>query len=57
MAQQQVTNIVVREAAWENASVPVHDVVLAAWSLYRLPDIATGMRQDPRSSLQTPARP
>ncbi len=45
MVQQQVTNIVVQQAAWENASVPVHDVVLAAWSLYRLPDIAAGMRQ------------
>lgn len=32
-------------AAWEDATVVSHDVVLAAWSLYRLPDILAGMRK------------
>lgn len=44
-ARQQVDNIIVQQAAWEAANVPKHDVVLAAWSLYRLPDIIAGMRK------------
>lgn len=45
MADQQITNIHLQETPWENAEVVEHDVVLAAWSLYRLPDITTGMRK------------
>ena len=45
IAQQQISNITIQEAAWEDADVPMHDVVLAAWSLYRLPDLVAGMRK------------
>lgn len=42
---QQLTNLTLQEAAWETATVAPHDVVLAAWSLYRLPDLLTGMKK------------
>lgn len=44
-AQQAITNIEVAKSAWESAMVQPHDVVLAAWSLYRLPDMLAGMRK------------
>lgn len=40
-----ITNVQCVESAWENATVEPHDVVLAAWSLYRLPDMLSGMKQ------------
>lgn len=42
---QHLTNITLREAPWETATVAPHDVVLAAWSLYRLPDLLAGMKK------------
>lgn len=42
---QRLTNITVQEAAWETATTAPHDVVLAAWSLYRLPDLLAGMKK------------
>ena len=45
MACQKIANITLQEAAWETATVEPHDVVLAAWSLYRLPDLLTGMKK------------
>lgn len=44
-AQQQLTNLTLLEAPWETATVTPHDVVLAAWSLYRLPDMLAGMQK------------
>lgn len=43
--EQRLTNITLQEAAWETATVKPHDVVLAAWSLYRLPDLLAGMKK------------
>ena len=43
--KQGIDNIHLREAAWETATVESHDVVLAAWSLYRLPDMLAGMQK------------
>ena len=43
--QQRIANIKLIEAAWETATVEPHDVVLAAWSLYRLPDMLIGMQK------------
>lgn len=37
--QQAISNIDLIEMAWEEADVLAHDVVLAAWSLYRLPNL------------------
>jgi SAM-dependent methyltransferase len=45
LRQQNIANINVIEATWEAATVEPHDVVLAAWSLYRLPDILAGMHK------------
>jgi SAM-dependent methyltransferase len=45
LAHQAIHNVRVVEAAWEDAMVDPHDVVLAAWSLYRLPDILAGVRK------------
>lgn len=42
---KHLTNITLQEAAWETATVDPHDVVLAAWSLYRLPDLLAGMKK------------
>lgn len=42
---QRLTNITVQEAPWETATTAPHDVVLAAWSLYRLPDLLAGMKK------------
>lgn len=44
-AQQKLHNLSLIEAPWETAVVEPHDVVLAAWSLYRLPDMLTGMQK------------
>ena len=38
-------NIAIVEAAWEEVQVERHDVVLAAWSLYRQPDILAALRK------------
>ncbi|MBX3015065.1 MAG: class I SAM-dependent methyltransferase [Caldilineaceae bacterium] len=43
--QQRLANVTTVEAAWETATVAPHDVVLAAWSLYRLPDLLAGMQK------------
>jgi hypothetical protein len=43
--EQRLTNITLHEAPWETATVAPHDVVLAAWSLYRLPDLLAGMKK------------
>jgi 2-polyprenyl-3-methyl-5-hydroxy-6-metoxy-1,4-benzoquinol methylase len=43
--QQAITNLTLVEAAWEVATVEPHDVVLAAWSLYRLPDILASIKK------------
>jgi SAM-dependent methyltransferase len=43
--QHEIINLTLVEAAWENAEVERHDVVLAAWSLYRLPDMLAGMHK------------
>ncbi|MEM9777676.1 MAG: class I SAM-dependent methyltransferase, partial [Chloroflexota bacterium] len=45
MVDQNISNIRLQETAWEDAEVVQHDVVLAAWSLYRLPDITAGMQK------------
>lgn len=42
---QSISNLSLIEAAWEEATVEPHDVVLAAWSLYRLPDLLAGMKK------------
>ena len=42
---QGIGNLSLVEAAWEDAEVEPHDVVLAAWSLYRLPDMLVGMKK------------
>jgi hypothetical protein len=42
---QQLTNLTLQAEPWETATVAPHDVVLAAWSLYRLPDMLTGMKK------------
>jgi len=42
---QHLTNITLHEATWETATVTPHDVVLAAWSLYRLPDLLAGIKK------------
>ena len=42
---QHLTNIAVQEAPWETATVAPHDVALAAWSLYRLPDLLAGIQK------------
>lgn len=39
MWEQQLSNIEIVEVAWEFAQVMPHDVVLAAWSLYRQLDL------------------
>ncbi|MEM7800056.1 MAG: class I SAM-dependent methyltransferase [Chloroflexota bacterium] len=44
-AEQKIENVTTIESAWEDAVVEPHDVVLAAWSLYRLPDMLTGMQK------------
>lgn len=44
-AQQKLHNFSLIEAPWETAVVEPHDVVLAAWSLYRLPDMLAGMQK------------
>ena len=43
--QYQVSNIRIIEASWEVAEVEPHDVVLAAWSLYRQSDLLAAMRK------------
>ncbi len=40
-----IETVSIVEDAWETAEVAQHDVVLAAWSLYRLPDILAGMQK------------
>jgi len=45
MNREGIENITLVEDAWETATVDAHDVVLAAWSLYRLPDMLAGMRK------------
>lgn len=42
---QRLTNLTVQAESWETATVAPHDVVLAAWSLYRLPDMLAGMKK------------
>ncbi len=42
---QRIDNLSLVEAAWEDTEVEPHDVVLAAWSLYRLPDMLAGMKK------------
>lgn len=42
---QQVANVHVVESAWEDAAVEPHDVVLAAWSLYRQRDILASLQK------------
>lgn len=44
-AEQKINNVTTIKTAWENAEIDPHDVVLAAWSLYRLPDMLTGMKK------------
>ncbi len=41
--RRQINNITYLEAAWEIAQVEAHDVVLAAWSLYRQPDLRAAL--------------
>ncbi|MEM7030857.1 MAG: methyltransferase domain-containing protein [Chloroflexota bacterium] len=45
MRQQCLSNIELVEAAWEAADVAPHNVVLAAWSLYRQLDLEATMRK------------
>lgn len=40
-----IANVQCVESAWEGACIEPHDVVLAAWSLYRLPDMLAGMKR------------
>jgi len=42
---QRLTNLTLHTEPWETATVAPHDVVLAAWSLYRLPDLLAGMKK------------
>lgn len=44
-AAQQISNISIDQTTWESANVAQHDVVLAAWSLYRVPDILAAMHK------------
>ncbi|XVH31515.1 class I SAM-dependent methyltransferase [Haloferacaceae archaeon DSL9] len=44
-AQSSIETVRTVEAAWEDATVEPHDVVIAAWSLYRLPDLAAGLQK------------
>lgn len=46
-------NITVLETAWETACVAPHDVVLAAWSLYRQVDILAAMQKLIKTTDQT----
>jgi len=43
--EQRLTNITVQNPPWETTTGAPHDVVLAARSLYRLPDLLAGMRK------------
>ncbi|MEM7113221.1 MAG: class I SAM-dependent methyltransferase [Chloroflexota bacterium] len=43
--RERLSNIALVETAWESADVVPHDVVLAAWSLYRLFDLTAAMRK------------
>ncbi|MCB0045197.1 MAG: class I SAM-dependent methyltransferase [Caldilineaceae bacterium] len=40
-----IANVQLLRAAWEDATVEPHDVVLAAWSLYRQPDLVVSMQK------------
>lgn len=51
--KQGLSNIRLVESAWEDAVVERHDVVLAAWSLYRLPDMLRGMQKLVETTHQT----
>jgi SAM-dependent methyltransferase len=42
---QGVENITIQETDWESAEVEPHDVVLAAWSLYRQPDLCAALHR------------
>lgn len=46
---ERATNVIVVEEPWESANTPAlaeqFDVVLAAWSLYRMPDILTAINK------------
>ena len=48
-----VTNIAILEDALETMTVPPHDVVLAAWSLYRQVDIAAALTALVRATTRT----
>ncbi|HSH60656.1 MAG TPA: methyltransferase domain-containing protein, partial [Acidimicrobiales bacterium] len=39
LVAERLSNVTIVETAWEAAEVPPHDVVLAAWSLYRQLDL------------------
>jgi SAM-dependent methyltransferase len=43
--QDGIDNIRAVEAAWENAKVEPHDVILAPWSIYRQPNIVPFLRK------------
>lgn len=42
--QAEIHNIRCVKVAWEDATIEPHDVVLAAWSLYRQPDLLASMQ-------------
>jgi SAM-dependent methyltransferase len=42
---QQVKNVSILEAAWEDAQIEAHDVVLAAWSIYRQLDLRATLQK------------
>jgi ubiquinone/menaquinone biosynthesis C-methylase UbiE len=48
-----ITNIAIVEAALETMTVPPHDIVLAAWSLYRQVDIAAALTALIRATTRT----
>jgi predicted TPR repeat methyltransferase len=51
--QQQVPNISLVEAAWEEAEIEPHDLVFAAWSLYRQQDLITTVQKLVAATRQT----
>ncbi len=53
LTEQQIENIDLVAHSWETAAVVPHDVVLAAWSLYRQQDILEALRKLVKNTLRT----
>ncbi|MFP8890703.1 class I SAM-dependent methyltransferase [Natrialbaceae archaeon A-CW2] len=53
VAERSIVSVELVEAAWETADVEAHDIVLAAWSLYRQPELLTALEKMVKYANQT----